>query len=99
MIDLILCFRGDALIELGSHYANQTFYVFYAPANFVCGEVYCFHVVHPSVRLSIRPSVFPSVRPSVCPSVTLFFLISLKCSDGYSSVSADTLISISCTYI
>ena len=29
VIDLILCFRWDALIELGSHYANQTFYVFF----------------------------------------------------------------------
>ena len=42
-----------------------------------------------------------SVRPSVCPSVTLcfFFLISWKCSDGYSSISADTLILIRYTYI
>ena len=33
------------------------------PANFVCGGVYCFHVVR------------PCVRPSVCPSVrnVLFF--------------------------
>ena len=29
VIDLILCFRRDALIELGSHYANRTFYVFF----------------------------------------------------------------------
>ena len=27
VIDLILCFRCDALIELGSLYANRTFYV------------------------------------------------------------------------
>ena len=29
MIDLILCFRWDALIELEIHYANRTFYVFF----------------------------------------------------------------------
>ena len=40
------------------------------PANFVCGGVYCFHVVRPSVR--------PSVRASVCPSVTFCFLNNLK---------------------
>ena len=48
------------------------------PANFLCGGVYCFHVV----------------RPSVCPSVTLcFFPNILKRSDGYSSISADIDIS------
>ena len=40
------------------------------PANFVCGGVYCFHVV--------RPCVHPSVRPSVRPSVTFCFLNILK---------------------
>ena len=30
----------------------------YTPANFVCGRVYCFHVV----RMSVRPSVRPCVR-------------------------------------
>ena len=53
------------------------------PANFVCGRGYCFHVVRPS----IRPWHFG------------FFLISWKRSDGCSSISADTLISIRCTYI
>ena len=65
------------------------------PANFVCicvcvcggGGAYCFHV----------SSVFLSVRVSACDAG--FFLISWKCSDGYSSLSADTLISITCTYI
>ena len=38
---------------------------------FLCGGVYCFHVVHPPIR--------PSVRPSACSSaVTLFFSIILK---------------------
>ena len=27
------------------------------PANCVCGRVYCFHVVGPSVRPCVRPSV------------------------------------------
>ena len=40
------------------------------PANFVCGGVYCFHVV----RLCVRPCVRPSVRPSV----TFCFLNILK---------------------
>ena len=35
-------------------------------ANCVCGWVYCFHVVRPSIR--------PSVRPSVHSSVTFCFL-------------------------
>ena len=66
------------------------------PANFVCGGVYCFHVVCPSVRQNVRHSV----RPSVCPSLTLcFFSNILKISDGYSSISANTLISIRYTYI
>ena len=36
------------------------------PANCVCGRVYCFHVVCPSVR--------PKVRPSARVSVTFCFL-------------------------
>ena len=36
---------------------------------------------------------------SVCQWLFVFFLISWKHSDGYSSISADTLISIRCTYI
>ena len=40
------------------------------PANFVCGGVYCFHVV--------RPSVCPSVPACVRPSVTFCFLNNLK---------------------
>ena len=36
------------------------------PANCVCGRVYCFHVV--------RPSVCQNVRPSECVSVTFCFL-------------------------
>ena len=27
------------------------------PTNYVCGGVYCFHIVRPSIRLSVRPSV------------------------------------------
>ena len=27
--DLILCFHRNVLIELGSHYTNRTFYVFF----------------------------------------------------------------------
>ena len=27
------------------------------PANFVCGGVYCFHVVHPSVTLWFFPNI------------------------------------------
>ena len=60
-----------------------------SPANFVCGEgvggVYCFHIVRPSILVSVSDAGF--------------FLISWKRSDGYSSVSADTLISVRCTYI
>ena len=44
----------------------------------------------PSVRLSVRVSVRDTL---------VFSLISWKHSDGYSSISADTLISIRCTYI
>ena len=25
------------------------------PANFVCGGVYCFHIVRASIRTSVRP--------------------------------------------
>ena len=58
-------------------FSPETFILFIPPTNSVCGGVYCFHVV----------------RLSVCPSVTLcFFLLSWKRSDGYSSISADTLI-------
>ena len=39
-----------------------------------------------------------SVRVSVCDTL-VFSLISWKCTDGYSSVSADTLTSIRCTYM
>ena len=38
-------------------------------------------------------------RLGVCPWHFGFFLISWKCSDGYSSISADTLISVRYTYI
>ena len=44
-------------------------------------------------------SVHPSVRPYVCPWHFGFFLIPWKRSEGYSSISTDTLISIRCTYI
>ena len=57
------------------------------PANFVFGGVYCFHVV------------LPFVQPSVHLWHFVFCLISWKHRDGYSSVSADTLISIRYTYI
>ena len=33
-------------------------YIFIPPANFVCGGVYCFHVVRPSVRVSVRDTGF-----------------------------------------
>ena len=29
----------------------------YTPANFVCGGVYCFHVVRPCVRVSVRDTL------------------------------------------
>ena len=37
------------------------------PANFVCGGVYCFHVVRACVcvRACVRVCVRPSIRPSV----------------------------------
>ena len=38
----------------------------YTPANFVCGGVYCFHVVRACVRACVRPCVRH-------PSVTFFF--------------------------
>ena len=41
--------------------------------------------------------LLPFVKFCVC--LRHFFLISWKCSDGYSSISADTLKSIRCTYI
>ena len=45
--------------------------IFIPPANCVCGWVYCFHVVRPSVcpsvRLSVRPSVHPSFRNVLIP--------------------------------
>ena len=51
-----------AYATIGHTQADQL----YPPANFVCGGVYCFHVVR------------PCVRPSVCPSVTFCFLNILK---------------------
>ena len=50
------------------------------PANCVCGRVYCFHVV--------RPSVCPSVRP-----LRFVFLITLRVMNGISSNLAYTFIS------
>ena len=44
------------------------------PANFVCGGVYCIHVVRACVCASVRASVRPSVRPSV----TFYFFNILK---------------------
>ena len=43
----------------------------YTPANFVCGGVYCFHVVRASVRPCVCGGVycFHVVRASVRPSV------------------------------
>ena len=58
---------------------------------FLCSGVYCFHFVRPPIR--------PPVRPYVRLPVTLFFLLSWKRSDGYSSISADTLISIRYNHI
>ena len=43
--------------------------------------------------------LLPFVKFCVCLQHFGFFLISWKCSDGYSSISADTLKSIRCTYI
>ena len=52
------------------------------------------------ILFSRCPSAHPSVRPSVCPSARdTFFLLSWKRSDGYSSISADTLISIRFTHV
>ena len=34
-------------------------------ANFVCGGVYCFHVVHACVRVCVCASMCASVSPSV----------------------------------
>ena len=76
--------------------------VFLYPINFVC---VCVCVggggAYTVVTLSIHLSVHPSIRASVSVSIrnTGFFLISWKGSDGYLSVSADTLISIRWTYI
>ena len=63
-------------------------YFNYTPANFVCGGVYCFHVV----RLTFRPCLF--VRDGFG-----FSLISWKGYDGNSSNFADTLILIRCMFI
>ena len=41
------------------------------PANFVCGGVYCFHVV----RACVRASVCASVRPFVCGGVYCFHVV------------------------
>ena len=37
VIDLILCFHWDALVELGSHYANRTFYGYYFVLRIISG--------------------------------------------------------------
>ena len=37
------------------------------PANCVCGRVYCFHVVRPSVRPSEHPTVRMCVRNVLFP--------------------------------
>ena len=45
---------------VGSNYYNLNSYklnIFIPPANFVCGGVYCFHVVRVCVRASVRVSV------------------------------------------
>ena len=62
-------------------------------------KIYIFIPPHP-------PETFIPILFSRCPCVRLcvsprrwFFLISWKRSDGYSSISADTLISVRCTYI
>ena len=67
----------------------HTFWLLYPTQTLLVGEgvgVYGFHIVRPFVR--------PCIRQRRC-----FFLISWKRSDKYSSISADTLISIRCTYI
>ena len=85
-------------VSLGSRITkNQVCYfpVFIPPQTLfgwgleVGGRVYCFHVV----CAFVRPSVLVSVRDAV------FFLISWKCIDGYLAISADTLMSVRCTYI
>ena len=80
-----ICSICSVLPDSGSSCVSPL--IFIPPANFVCG--------------GILFSRCPSVCPSVCPSATLIFflIISWKCSDGYSSTSVDTLISIRCTYI
>ena len=86
----LICSAVSYCIKIKQVIDSHWFY--YTPANFVCGGVYCF-------TLSIRPSVRPSVRPCVRPWHFGFFLISWKRSNWYSSISADTLILIRCTYI
>ena len=45
---LIQCSR---YLQKGMKFNN----IIIPPANFVCGGVYCFHVVRPCVRPSVRP--------------------------------------------
>ena len=44
---------------------RQKLMVIIPPANFVCGGVYCFHVVRACVCVCVRACVRPCVRPSV----------------------------------
>ena len=70
------------MVSMGSIFFPLIVAIFIPPANFVCGGVYCFHIVRACVCVCVRPCVRASVRnvlffASVCacvrPSVTFFF--------------------------
>ena len=66
MIDLILCFRRDALTELGSNYANRGFHVFFCIKNYIGTSLYSEKPLNP-------PVVYTTDHPmAVAPMLFLF---------------------------